>query len=293
MNKSTIYSLLKFNRSLCWRITSKCNLNCPHCLVRSNPASNDLKTNEALEVVSIISQIGLKKLSFSGGEPLLRSDLKDIIRHAQNLGLKCSITTNGLLLNSDWLDFFADNKDLRLRISLDGPKDIHENFRGTNSFDKVYTKIAQAINKGVKIEINTVLTPKLINILPDFLNLLDNLRVGRVNFLTFMKRNKAFREDEFQLTEKNIDLAKSIIRECIKNNKNLVHVKINDYSQNDRHKLVIEPDGKLVSYGNKIDKDIYFENVFKSNELKKAIKTCLPETPINIFAHRKVNQLNK
>ena len=84
-----------------WRCTFACDNNCLHCASASkSEAENELDTKEAIKLVDQIKNFGANWVGFSGGEPLLRTDLFDIIIYIKKVGLKASIITDGHLLNS-------------------------------------------------------------------------------------------------------------------------------------------------------------------------------------------------
>ncbi|MGQ9760066.1 MAG: radical SAM protein, partial [Candidatus Methanomethylicaceae archaeon] len=83
-------------------LTQRCNLNCKYCHHEGEPhASEEMTTEEVLRIVSLASSLGIKRVKYTGGEPLLREDLCDIIRGSVEIGLEdVGVTTNGTLLKS-------------------------------------------------------------------------------------------------------------------------------------------------------------------------------------------------
>ena len=76
-----IYSIkLKSPLSVCWQITTKCNLNCKYCISNSNMSGDyGLSTEKAIEIINHLGKIGVNRLDFTGGEPLIRKDLKKLL----------------------------------------------------------------------------------------------------------------------------------------------------------------------------------------------------------------------
>jgi pyruvate-formate lyase-activating enzyme len=83
-----------------WNFTNRCNLNCLHCHQDSSPSSSgsELTTAEAFKVIDNLSNAGVAILTFSGGEPLLRKDLYEAIKRADDNGMLCTIASNGTLM---------------------------------------------------------------------------------------------------------------------------------------------------------------------------------------------------
>jgi sulfatase maturation enzyme AslB (radical SAM superfamily) len=81
-----------------WNFTNRCNLKCLHCHQSSTALCSDkeLTTNEAFGIVDKLSYARVSILTFSGGEPLLRSDSFDVIKRATENSLYCTIASNGI-----------------------------------------------------------------------------------------------------------------------------------------------------------------------------------------------------
>jgi len=72
-----------------WNVCMHCNMSCPHCYAAavSEPSPTDLSNEEALRLLDEMAACGVKVVIFSGGEPLLRGDLLDLMAHAKGLGI--------------------------------------------------------------------------------------------------------------------------------------------------------------------------------------------------------------
>ena len=86
--------------SVVFALTYKCQCNCVHCSVADyENKNNELTTDEAKSVLDFIAAWGPLKITFFGGEPLLRNDLVDLVSYASQKGMRTSIDTNGILLD--------------------------------------------------------------------------------------------------------------------------------------------------------------------------------------------------
>ena len=83
-----------------WMTTNKCNLKCVHCYQDAEEATDrELSTEEAMKMIDEIAHAGFKIMIFlSGGEPLLRPDIFDLVAHAASRGLRPVFGTNGTLI---------------------------------------------------------------------------------------------------------------------------------------------------------------------------------------------------
>jgi len=85
-----------------WNCTLRCNLACVHCYTDSHgaPAPGELTFGEGKIFIDQIADFGVPVLLFSGGEPLMREDLFDLMEHASSRGLRTVLSTNGTLLDA-------------------------------------------------------------------------------------------------------------------------------------------------------------------------------------------------
>lgn len=142
-----------------WEVTHKCNLNCLHCHARGHGISGALTFNEGLALIRQIHELGIKTLVFSGGEPLLREDLFDLIKEARDRGLDCFLATNGTLINRR-VARLLKRLDVGVVVSLDSiePR-VHDLIRGVpGSYYMVMEGIRNSLKEDLYLHINTVVT---------------------------------------------------------------------------------------------------------------------------------------
>ncbi len=150
-------------RKLRISVTDRCNMRCRYCMPQNDiqwfKKGDILGYNEIIKLVSILVDLGIEKIRLTGGEPLLRPKLEDLIVSLASIkGIKSvSMTTNGLLLR----DNVKQLKDAGLKsvnISLDSFKaDRFRAITGIDGVDKVIDSIEVADNIGLKVKINTVI----------------------------------------------------------------------------------------------------------------------------------------
>ncbi len=113
-----------------WMATLKCDLNCPHCLSDSlDNGFTDMPLQAAYELIDEIVEMGVKEFLVTGGEPLARNDLPDIVEY---LGFKeQKWTLNTAVMPSEYqMKAIRKNIPAFVAVSLDGPRNIHDSFRG-------------------------------------------------------------------------------------------------------------------------------------------------------------------
>ena len=167
---------------IAWNITGMCNMRCRHCYI-SAPLSNELSRNEAIKLVEEMREIKSSLVILSGGEPLLREDLFDLMERLRESGIKVALSTNGTLINEEIADKLADRVEY-VGISLDSPYESwHDEFRGVEgAFRSSIRGIRNLISAGVPTGLRMTLTRFNVDSVPSYLDLAISLGVSRVVF---------------------------------------------------------------------------------------------------------------
>jgi radical SAM protein with 4Fe4S-binding SPASM domain len=124
-------------------VVSACNLTCKHCFAGDLPRREGQLTRDELDrLFADMAAVGTFRLGLTGGEPLLRRDLFDIIDLATNHGLCPCVTTNGLLVTDEVARAFGERELVWLNVSLDGATaESNDRVRGEGSFDRVLERL--------------------------------------------------------------------------------------------------------------------------------------------------------
>jgi MoaA/NifB/PqqE/SkfB family radical SAM enzyme len=137
-------------------ITHQCNLQCLYCNFPFHPTS-ELSTDQWLRVIDQLADLGVRRVTILGGEPLLRPDLPELLRQARNRGLSCVLSTNGLLVP----EMIQSLRPLQtLVISLDAAGPANDEVRGQGVFAAVEKAVIAAREAGIPVKINSVLSAK-------------------------------------------------------------------------------------------------------------------------------------
>jgi radical SAM protein with 4Fe4S-binding SPASM domain len=138
-------------RALQWVSTSACDLSCPHCYSNAGrKAHGELTTDEAKTLLlDELVQLDRPTFVIAGGETLLRRDFAELIDHARQRRIPWAIHTHGGLVEKK-LDAFRAYPPVMAAISLDGPREYHDRFRGKDgSFDAALRAIRALKEAGV------------------------------------------------------------------------------------------------------------------------------------------------
>ena len=134
---------MDFNQSpllVIWEVTQACDLACVHCRAsaQSRRDNRELSLDEGRQLLEEIKSFGDPMMVFTGGDPLKRPDIFDLLRHSVKVGLRTNVTPSATpLLTPAAISHFQDCGISRMAISLDGPDaPTHDSFRGVRgTFD--------------------------------------------------------------------------------------------------------------------------------------------------------------
>lgn len=115
-----------------WNTTNQCNMYCAHCYRDAGvEAKQELTTEEGKALIDEIAKAGFKIMIFSGGEPLMREDIFELVEHAAKRRLRPVFGTNGVLITSEVAGKLKEAGAMGMGISLDSLDSIkHDKFRG-------------------------------------------------------------------------------------------------------------------------------------------------------------------
>ncbi|WP_038057125.1 12,18-didecarboxysiroheme deacetylase [Thermodesulfobacterium hydrogeniphilum] len=168
-----------------WNVTKACNLRCIHCYAKAdpNPAPDELTTEEGFRLLEDLAQFGCPVVLFSGGEPLVRPDILDLIKKATSLGMRAVLSTNGVLIDEN---LAKELKKLGLSyvgISLDGGREVHDRFRGVKgAFDKVISAIEACKKESLKVGLRFTINKLNAQEIPKIFDLVEEMEIPRICF---------------------------------------------------------------------------------------------------------------
>ena len=138
-------------------VTYKCNLQCIHCYLPTNcRTKKDLSTDVIKKTIKNISELGGLYIVFTGGEPLLRKDIFELIEYAKKLNFAVLLFTNGTLINDIVAKKLKISAVDKVEISLYGNQNSHEKVtRQKGSFKKVFSAIKHLKNNDIKVALKS------------------------------------------------------------------------------------------------------------------------------------------
>lgn len=137
-------------------VTNQCNLRCSYCFAQFYKRDEEeLNTEQIFSLIDELKDLGTQRIALSGGEPLLRKDLPEIIKYIKSKGIECGLNSNGILVPVKINDIKLVDS---ICISLDGPENVHDRYRGAGSWQKAMSAIKVIKENKIPLHINMVLT---------------------------------------------------------------------------------------------------------------------------------------
>lgn len=154
-------------------VTERCCWQCAYC-GNSDPEGYHATTDELLTLIRKLAQAGTQRLLLTGGEPLLRKDLGDLVRFASEQGMQVTLNTSGYHLDQH-LDEIRELA--AITISLDGPEAFNDQARGAGNYQAAVAAIRMAQEKKIPVSIAAVVRKGTAEHVDEFLDLAGQLNV--------------------------------------------------------------------------------------------------------------------
>ncbi len=157
-------------------LTNACNLSCRHCFISAgSPLADELKTDEALSLINTLASLSPSRVTFTGGEPLMRPDFLEVARHASSLRGRgigyLKVTTNGCLVTPDLARQMGQLFD-QVNVSIDGFRQSHDYLRGIGTFDRALAGLRNLVKSGADPKVSVTITSQNVQEIEAFLSFL-------------------------------------------------------------------------------------------------------------------------
>jgi radical SAM protein with 4Fe4S-binding SPASM domain len=173
-------------RLVFWESTAGCNLQCRHCRrldVSGQLSRRDLTTGQGRDMIAAIRRAGSPILVFSGGEPLIRTDILELAEFAHAAGLPTALATNGVLVDPAMAGRIRDAHIRRVSVSLDGPDEATHNRlrRQPGCFAAACDGLRNLRSAGVSTQINCTVSRHNVDRLDELYRLATELAVDALH----------------------------------------------------------------------------------------------------------------
>jgi radical SAM protein with 4Fe4S-binding SPASM domain len=220
-------------KEVIFSITSRCNLRCRMCDI-PYAEIEELTRQQWKDVIKDASRLGAQTVVFSGGEPLLREDIFELISFTRANNLNACVTSNGQLIDEPTAQKLSNSGANVVNISIEGKRETHDYLRGRGSFDKAVCGLANL--RKYKVESTVASTVSKYNY-QDLLYVLEvakdygatTVRLQPFNVI-FLKDHK--RKNEFLIDKRDIPFVEEAVKSFINKSK--------------EYKIAINPAGYLL-----------------------------------------------
>ncbi len=196
-----------------WNCTRRCNLRCMHCYSESADRSyaGEMSADEGVALLEDLAEFGAPVVMFSGGEPLMRPDLLDLLGRAAQLGLRTVLSTNGTLISAALAEHLREIGLGYVGVSLDGMRDTNDRFRrAEGAFDRALAGIRNCIRAGRKVGLRFTMSKRNAADIGPIFSLARDENIPRVCFyhLVYAGRGANLMDDDLdhQATRRAVDL---------------------------------------------------------------------------------------
>jgi radical SAM protein len=189
-----------------WESTQACDLACVHCRASAQPerSNKELTTEQGYRLLDQIRSFGEPLMVFTGGDPLKRPDLFDLIRYSVKIGLRTNVTPSATpLLTNEAIDRFKEAGVSRMAISVDGHDAAsHDDFRGIpGTFDRAMQALAYARDIGLDTQFQTTVTRRNMNHLPEIAEIVKEMRSKMWSLFFLIVTGRALASEDLQADE--------------------------------------------------------------------------------------------
>lgn len=255
-------------------VTPNCNYNCEFCFTKPYKSKKSLAKEKIYRILDNIVDVGIERVRFTGGEPLMRKDLPDIARHARGLGLYVMLNSNGSLLNREKIEELEESLD-NVLISFNSLTREEEQkiSNSKDSFKRKLEAIPILREKGIYTRLATILVPENIRRLNKFHSLIKGLNIQEWVLLRPMPVGKnSFSENReigaavekiIKINELNDSdyLIENAIPFCCYEPERVAMAAFGSQNEDGHSKLVVDFSGRI--------KPSYFSNEILGNALEE------------------------
>ncbi|HEB71764.1 MAG TPA: radical SAM protein [Nitrospirae bacterium] len=236
-----------------WNITRTCNLKCVHCYSDSEEKAyeGELTTDEGKNLITDLKEFKIPALLFSGGEPLVRKDIWELAGHAKKVGLRLTLSTNGVLIDEKTARRIKELGFTYVGISLDGIGEVNDRFRGKEgAFKKAMRGFKNCVAVDQRVGLRMTLTRHNFENLHSIFDFIERENIQRACFYHLVYSGRAENISGEDLTHEETRNAMDIIMDRTE----------------DLHKRGLSKD--ILTVDNHVDGPYMYLKLLEKNEAK-------------------------
>lgn len=200
-------------------VTDRCNLRCKHCFGAFGNG-HEMTLDQVRYVLDQLQEVGVTQIGLTGGEPFYHPQIFEIMKMIVDRGFTLQTTTNGTLINQEFIDAFREygSSCFRLSLSFDGIPEFHDSIRGKGTFQKTMNNAHLLAENGISFGFNTVINKQNIFALNEFLDIMYDNHIYSGSYGLIVPTGRATVNNELLLgtdplaVRNDIDWVKGCIR---------------------------------------------------------------------------------
>ena len=249
-------------RSICFRVTRYCNLHCEFCQVP--PDGSYLSIKQIAKTLKWLKKEKINSVKLTGGEPLIRNDINEILRLCYVLDIKPTLCTNGTLFEKSHIAniSFVNSK---VKISLHSyiPEEHNQIVGGKSDIFSIVLKNIKLLNESnIHVSLHTLLSKRYPINIEKMINFAISLVVKKISFISFVPRGRGKQlEQEYSFTKKERIKLEGLIEFYSKKYRSEIEVHYLNFW--DKEYYSIEPAYGLVIERERESNDSFLEPLFE------------------------------
>lgn len=250
-----IPDLINRIKNVDFEITFNCNLRCLHCYNESHVIKNEVSLDKIKSTINEIKEVGFTEIHITGGEPLIHPKILEILAFCNALELDVLLETNAVLLTRAMVDEIKNFKNVKIRASIDGSREIHNKIRRSTKDEDVYQIVVSnlefAVNSGIVVQVTCSVNKLNYNSIYDLVKDLYKHNIKDLRLRLSMPASFGYvhwqilkmEKDDFALVKKQIQRISTEFQDLIFNASTIIRSK-----PNLEPKFFITPQGLVKPY---------------------------------------------
>ena len=149
---------------------------------------------DEIKFLRMLSELSVPSLLLSGGEPLLHPRFEQRVKLARELDLRVTVSTNGTLIDEPMADMLSAGVSY-VGVSLDGPKEIHDGFRGTDgAFESSVRAMELLASRGCRVGLRVTMAAPVIECMDEIFSVAESLPLSRICFYHFIPSGRGIND---------------------------------------------------------------------------------------------------
>ncbi|MGL4849339.1 MAG: PqqD family peptide modification chaperone [Clostridium sp.] len=190
-----------------WNYSYICNLNCKHCYSRTRKSSNVAKIEDKMKIVKNIIENNIYWVNLGGGEPILESDIYEVINQLTQNKVYVSLSTNGKYMDTNTIKKLAKVNLNTISISLDNSNSKkHNDIRGySDSYSHVMSAIDLCRENGISVTISTTITSENVDDIENIIKLAISKGCEAISLKRIKLTGNATDRSELELNKNQVE----------------------------------------------------------------------------------------